>query len=384
MPANRYYIWMVLMVLVGSCIEPFHPVIEETQEMLVINGVVTDQPGVHHVQVSRSTPFSDPLFNPVPDCVIRVEDEHGDMKMYEEKAPGIYESLLDASFLAVGKSYRLIVDTPDGNEYQSAFDTLLACSPIDSLYYEVKQQGTSDPELNHNGIQFFTDVTGTSNTSRNYRWLLEETWEYYSTHHAQYIWDGNILLEMMVDSLSRCYMTDTIKELYSASTRFLSVNKLLRHPLNYVSDRTPRLKRRYSLLVKQQSLTNEAFTYWDKMSDQSSETGGLYETQPSSAIGNIFNVNDPNEKVLGCFYATQQRSKRLTMKLVDEDWFFVRGFNYECTPDTIRSPRELDNDYPYYMWSLSLFLVGPPYAVADRICFDCRLSGGVTEIPEYW
>jgi hypothetical protein len=372
---------MVLLLCV-SCVDPFMPDIEESQEVLVIDGVITDRPGAHHVTVSRSAPFNEPSFEPVAGCVVRVEDELGEMRMYEETDSGAYEAWLDRPFLGVGKSYCLIVHTPDGNQYRSSYDTLLACPPIDTLYYEVKKQGTPDPEVTYTGLQFYADITGSPSASRNFRWLLEETWEYRSSFLIQYIWDGLELHEYLppLYDYYACFMNEPVRGLFSASTRIFSVNRLQKQPLNYVSNRTPRLKIKYSLLVRQQSLTDEIHAYWNAMRSQASEGGGLYETQPSSVRGNIYNVHDMNEKVLGCFYATQQHSKRITV--VNSFDFEVPGFR--CPLDTVMSPYELEAEYPYYMISLNPFGTGPPYGVADPECFDCRLRGGVTTVPDYW
>lgn len=359
------------------------PAIEEEQEVLVIEGVITDSPGIHQVVVSRSAPFNDPSFEPVEGCVVRVEDELGTMKIYGRTGPGRYTANLDVPFLGVGKCYRLIVHTPDGNEYQSEYDTLLACPPVDSIYYHVMQQETTDPEVTHSGLQFYVDVTGNASTCTNFRWLLEETWQYTSSYLIQYIWDGNELKEYLPPMYDyyTCYMTAPVRELFSGTTRILSVNSLRQQPLHYVSNRTPRLKIKYSVLVTQQSLSNETHLYWDRIKSQSAGGGGLYESQPASAAGNIYNVNDAREKVLGCFYATQERSKRIMVENTFD--FDVPGFR--CKLDTISSLEELGTEYPYYMISLNpMMRRGPPYGVADPECFDCRLRGGVTTEPEYW
>ena len=101
MRVSKYHILVLLSLVCSSCIEPFQPVIEESQEVLVINGVITDRPGIHQVTISRSTPYNDPLFNPVSGCVVRVEDDRGNIAVYEETDLGIYEANLNASFLDI-------------------------------------------------------------------------------------------------------------------------------------------------------------------------------------------------------------------------------------------------------------------------------------------
>lgn len=380
MQANKLYTFLFITLLCGSCIEPFQPEINETQETLVIYGVVTDQPGLYQVTISRSAPYNDPSFKPLSGCVVRVEDELGNMVVYEESMPGIYETYLEASFLAVHKAYSLFVNTPGGKEYQSSYDTLLPCPVIDTIFFEVESKGTSDPEVTRYGIQFYSGLTGSDEASRNFRWQLEETWEYQSASRANLYWDGGPLIPVLADSINTCYMTQPVHGLYSASTGHLTENKLTRNKLIYVSDETPRLRLRYSLLVKQQSLSREVFEYWEKMKSQTGNVGGLYETQPSSTVGNVFNLNDPDEEVLGCFYATQQQSKRLTFK-GDFD-FDVPG--YTCELDTASSLNEIGTSFPYWLLSLDPLGRGPPYLNGSMSCFDCRLKGGTSVKPDFW
>jgi len=380
MQVNRYHILLLLLLTCRSCIEPFEPVIEESQEVLVINGMITDQPGMHYVEISRSTPYNEPIYQPVSGCVVTVTDENGEMINYFEEGWGRYGAYLPGSFLAVGKSYSLQVYTPDQKEYRSDFDTLLACPPIDTIYYEVEIRETSDPDFSLAGIQFYMDMTGTSSDSRYFMWQLEETWEYWAATFGHFIWWGGGVEEFHTNDLFKCWKTYPIRELYTGTTRNLSVNALRRNSLNYVSNETDRLKVTYSLLVKQQSLSKKTYDYWEKMKKQSGETGGLYETQPSSTIGNIYNTNDPDEVVLGILYATQQQSRRI---MVNNHFDFKIPY-LTCELYTIGSVYELLSDFPYYLRSISPTGYGPPYETGDKICFDCRIQGGINVKPDYW
>jgi len=386
MQVSKYHIVIFLALICGSCIDPYEPVINETQEVLVIYGVITDKPGIHQVSVSLSTPYNDPVSVPVSGCVVRVEDELGNMAVYGELDPGTYEAYIDSSFLALNKLYSLSVITMDGDEYRSTYDTLLACPPIEALYYEVQSQATSDPNKTYYGLQFYSDVTGSDNASRNFRWLLQETWEYRAPIPANVVWDGKTIIPILVDSIYTCYMTEPVKDLYSGTTKFLSESRLRRNELNFVSNETPRIRLQYSLLATQQSLTDEIYTYWERMESQSGDAGGLYETQPSSTLGNIYNINKPEEKVLGCFYATHQQSKRLTvnrMEIESDYEFAVPAF--ACHSDTTANLEEVGVYFPYYLQSLDpMMAIGPPYVYGSRGCFDCRLIGGTNIKPDYW
>jgi len=390
MPVNKYHILFLLLLSCGSCIEPFEPVIKETQEVLVINGMITDQPGMHYVEISRPSPYNKPSYKPVRGCVVTVTDENGDMIQFMEGGGGgsRYCADIPGSFLAVGKAYSLQVITPNQREYCSEYDTLLACPPIDSIYYEVETRETPDPDIKLAGIQFYVDMTGAASDSRNFMWQLEETWEYRAALFSQYIWRAreDLVVKYRSDELYKCWTTLPVMEVYTRTTRNLSVNALKRNTLNFVSNETDRLKVIYSLLVKQQSLTRRSYIYWEKMKAQSMETGGLYETQPYSVIGNIYNTSDPDEVVLGIFYATQQKSKRIMVNNVgsEDDLFDFKIPYLTCEWRKAAGAFQMGTDFPYYLKSDHESGYGPPYLTADHICFDCTIRGGINVKPDYW
>jgi hypothetical protein len=384
MPANKYYIILILLLLVcKACIEPYEPIINEVQEVLVIDGVITDRPGIHKVTVSLSTPYGDPEFKPVEGCVVSVQDDLGNIEFYNEdwETEGVYEAWLDEPFLGVGKSYSLQVVDPSHNVYISDYDTLLSCPPVDSVYYFEQVSGGTDPDDVWQGIQFYNDVRGFDGGARNYRWKAIATWEYRSPYTATYVRYKGMNLPYLDDTVSTCYLTETIETVYAASTQLLSENSIFRNKLHYVSDQTPRLVERYSLLVEQYSLSDQAYTYWEKLAAQSANSASLYETQPSSSQGNIYNANESSEKVLGCFYATQIQEKRI---FVDKDEldFFVAA--YTCRLDTLFDNSTFVYDNYYYLFSLQPLGPGPAWLHAQKNCFDCTLRGGDNEIPDFW
>lgn len=379
---NKWTLGIALALLCWGCIEPYEPDIPESREVMVIDGRLTDQSGVQTIAISNSSPYQNPEFRPVSGCVVRVEDETGTGVTFLENDRGIYQWEPEPGFMEVGKAYKLQVVAPDDRIYESDYDTLLACPPIDTLTYRLEVQGTSDPEVNYYGIRFYADVKGTPEQSRFYLWTFEETWEYISYYKIQYVWDGSVLQDFspQLYGYKICYLTESLENIQVGSSSLMGSNEIRQQPLHFVSNTTPRLQEKYSLLVSQHSLTYQAFLYWEKMRAQTGDTGGLFETQPSRSTGNISNINDPDEKVLGNFFVTQVQEKRIT---VSEDFDFpIYGFN--CPLDTTIDPKDFGKDFPIFLFSLSSWGRGPPYAYSFRECHDCTYRGGVTTKPDYW
>jgi len=384
MPVSKNIIIPIFIFFtLAGCIEPFTPIIDESEESLVIKGQITDQAGNHYINISRTAPYNDPHKIPESDCQVEVIDNYGNIFEFYESDSGVYRQWLPKDFLNIGTQYKVKVITTDGNIYESGFNEMLSPSPlIDSIYYEIETRETNDPDKPLIGIQFYLDLNAPSDFARNYRWELEETWEYEAAYRIQYYYDGTIHPIDDPFFLFRCWSTEPIRKIYTFTTRHSTSNTINKFPLHYVSNQTNRLKIKYSLLVKQYSLSNTAYDYWLQVQEQSQESGGLYETQPVQIQGNISNINDPEEVVLGFFDVSSVPEKRI---FVSEPFDF-RIWGPNCYLRGIEHERQLSmyTIYPVYLISLNPMGTGLPYGVGYGTCFDCRNGGGTTERPDFW
>ena len=385
MPANRTGLVIILIsLLLRGCVEPYTPDIKESQELLVVEALLTDQPGFQHIYVSRSSPFNDPRLVTEDNCYIRVFDDKGHAyTFYRRGGAGKYICSMSASDLVRGTSYKLSIITNEGKEYESDYELLSSpCPPIDSVYFEMETIGTTNPDHPLEGIQFYIDMHSDNDQARNFRWELEESYQYNSANIIQYYYDG--VLHPMPDPFEFfiCWYTGRIDDIYTFSTRHSQSNSISKYPLKYISNRTSRLKVRYSLLVRQYSLSYDAFQYWDQMRRQNQESGGLYETQPSHIRGNIHNINDPDEQVLGFFNVSSASEKRIFVDGIRELSYPRTG----CFPDTIEYTNQIPGymTFPVYLRSASPFGTGPPYIIGRYLCFDCRNGGGINVKPDFW
>lgn len=381
MPVSRFHIVLLLCLICGSCVDPFEPVLEETQEVVVISGMISDQPGRHTISISRSSPYRFPEFQPVEFCVVTVTNQEGDMIHYTDEGDGIYAADVPDAFLEVGDAASVYVFTTDQKEYQSAYDTILPCPRIDSLYYEIEYLETSDPEKSIPGVQFYLDMSGSASDSRKLIWRLEETWEYWASLFGNRIWWGmGGVEEFWSNVLYKCWKTYPLDRFFTGNTGNLSSNAMQQVALNFVSNETDRLSITYSLLVKQQSLSRKAYDYWQRMHDQAVESGGFYETQPSSVSGNLYSVDDPEEVVLGYFYASQVQERRIFVH--NNDFFEFKIPHISCEYEPISAIWTWEKiEYPVYIYDEGPFR---PSWTGPQYCFDCRIQGGDTIRPIYW
>jgi len=380
MPVNKYHIILLLGILCGSCVIPYEPELEESQEVIVINGMISDSPGRYEVTVSLSSPYRTPEFRGLGSCQVVVTNQEGYSIQYMHDGDGIYAAYIPDDFLEVGDVASLVVISPEGYEYQSSFDTILSCPELDTVYWELGIQETPDPEFSRPGIQFYLDMTGKTTDSRNVIWRVQETWEYWASLFGTHIMHGWGPPEpFRTNSIFKCWKSYPLDQVYTGTTRNLSQNSLLRVPLNFVSNETDRLSVTYSLYVQQQSVTGDAFDYWKRMNEQTIGAGGMYEKQPASVMGNIRCVNNPDQVVLGYFYASQVREHRIFVHNNNLFDFPVPHISCEYEPtSTLYSE---SRHFPVYIYAPSPY---EPAFWGPEECFDCRVQGGDTIRPEIW
>lgn len=383
MRVNNYIIYLMLALVLPGCLEPFFPEIDEEQVLLVVDGMLTDQEGYHQVRISRSGSYSEPQYTPEQGCRVAIRDTEGNSVDLMESEPGLYEQFIETSFLRPKTAYQLYIRTRNGREYLSEADSLLPCPPVNNLYYEQEIRETFDPDFPHYGIQFYTDLHIPDKHARNYRWELEETWEYHAPYTIRFYYVGRIMdLGYDSDSLMYCWNSEKINTIYTLSATHIEGEDIRKIPLAYVSNQSNRLSVKYSLLVKQYALSGRAYQYWNLLEEQNQESGGLYETQPARIQGNVYNISDPEERVLGFFNVSSVTRQRI----FTEESFQFKIHDYECRliPIDQSNPLGMYNTWDYPVYLVSESGIGWPFATADDVCFDCREQGGNLEPPDFW
>jgi hypothetical protein len=322
----------------------------------------------------------DPRPRPIPGCAVEVEDDQGHVFYFSETEAGTYTRVIPEDQLVINRKYKARIITPDGKLIESAYETLNAAAEVDSVYFalEPKLNSISGEELN--GAQYYIDIKATDEVPRYFRWILEETYEYTSTGQISYMyWDTNFEPDSMIDrwALYRCWLTQQVEGLYLSNTVNLTFNEKRRIPLHYISVETDRMKIRYNLLVKQYSMNESSYNYWQQNKTATEEGGGLYTGQPAQPLTNLYNVNDTTDMVVGFFWVSSKTEKRVVVPRPND--LFVpdeKCLLYEFDP-----LNWLNGPWPIYVRideDTGQELVG------DYYCFDCQLRGGSLTPPDFW
>lgn len=376
-----YFILIFFAALLNNgCIEEYTPEFRKSSEKLVIDGSITNLEGNQNIRISKSTSVSSPFFNGVSDCFVEIIDDQGNSYSYQESSKGNYSRTFTADEAGVGSSFALHVVTNDGKEYMSDFVTMMDCPEIDSVYYRQEKLYSLGDEFNYDGVQFYIDIDAPDDYSRYYAYQLNETWEVLTPFTTEYVYDS--LRVMVVPDelvgLNHCWQSSSVEDYFVASTADNEMNRIKGVRLHYVSNYSSRLTIKYSVKVNQMSVSEEAYNYFSELRAQSFETGDFYDKQPAQLVGNIYNINKPDEEVLGFFTASAAKSKRV---FVSESFpFGFHDYDYcSLSPANFRQFQDMSSLWPIYLVGF-----GRGYGWASKSCFDCTISGGTVVRPSFW
>jgi hypothetical protein len=71
-PLQQFFLLSVIL-LISGCIKQFLPEITENQDILVVEGLITDQPGQNIIKISESMPLGIRYSpNPLSGCVVTI------------------------------------------------------------------------------------------------------------------------------------------------------------------------------------------------------------------------------------------------------------------------------------------------------------------------
>jgi hypothetical protein len=347
MRRNKFSFFLVLLLFIQtSCIKRFDPEIQNTDAVkFVVTGQVNKGDDVQRVNISTSSQVSNPRLFPVAGCNVKIIDDKGNSYMATDVQNGNYEIYIPQSELSVGSSFKVDIVVLGGANLVSDFDQIHDGPEIDTVYYQLEQLPVEKYKPEIDGIRFYLDLDAKAFTTRYFRWEATETWEY----KAKLASSGS--------TKKICWSTAPIKSIYLVSTKNLTQNKYYQFPLHFIDNMSsPRLSFGYSLLVRQYAMSEASYTYWQKIQENSTEQGGLYEKQPLAIKGNIRNISDPNQIVLGYFSANTVKSKRIFVQNVKG----LPVLYVDCEPEA------------------------DPMVKPDPRCFNCLLSGGTNVKPSFW
>ena len=372
-------VWVSTLLLLSACTERYIPdVISSPSSYLVVEGFINSQ-GPSVIKLSRTTAIAATKQPPVETkATVFVEEEAGQRYPLVENPLGTYTSASLA--LNPAKRYRLRISTAAGKSYTSDFAAVKTTPPIDAVTWET----TAD------GLSIMVDSHDPTNNTRYYRWECDETWEFNTPYRPVVEYVNGAIQPIAVPYPEYCWTFGTSTAITIGKTTALTQDVVSKFQVRKLPFSSERLQRKYSVLVKQYALSSEEYAYWDLQRRNTESLGTLFDALPSQVRGNLHNVADDAELVLGYVSVHSQSVKRIFIDRAElpRNWVSITGYESCVPPDTAYVGR-LDGllsgqrlylpIYPLYSASGRIY----GYAISTPVCVDCRKRGTALK-PSFW
>ncbi len=308
----------ITMILVtGSCIEPFQAETLGLENVLVVDARLTDEVKKHQILLSRARPFDKDNIIPERNAEVSIVENSETSYAFEEMNPGHYVSTMTFG-AKTNQSYQLKITTSDGS-YASTMETMPQNVPIANL--DIKR-GTND--LGEDGVVVVLDNTSLGNQPRYFRYDYEESYKIVAPNWDPFEFeiidsvactDGDAFEVRIKPKHSlkgqTCYGQQSSTKIILASTANLDGNTVSDFRVHFVNRENYILTHRYSILVNQYTQSVDAHSYYQGLQAFSTSESVFSEIQPGFLPGNIFSETDTAEKVVGYFETAAVSSKRV-------------------------------------------------------------------------
>lgn len=299
-----------------ACIEQFDFPFQDVQNgALVVEGVLTSGSGPYTVRLSRTRSYQSlsGSFRPAETgAEVVIADNTGNREVLTEISQGEYQTSLSGIQGVAGNEYTLIITTADGEVYQSRPAVMPSVVEIDQLSFEYGTQPSineADQEVDIPGIFVYLATTDPIANNNYYLWNWKGVYEVrtFPELHTDRDQFGNVVPDPK-DCCSQCWVLEYSGRVNISDDDFFNGQTLQRQELGFIPMNTAKLTNKYQVEVEQLSLTQEGFTFWSGVNDQQNNVGSIFDPAPARIQGNIFNVSDPDELVLGYFTISDKTS----------------------------------------------------------------------------
>ncbi len=390
-----FYIITVLCAF--SCIEEIAIETKTFENALVIEATITNEFKYQEINLSRT--FKLELNGPSPErnAIIKITDNSQNTYKFTETIPGKYVSDIEFS-PQLNVNYVLQITTFDGRSYSSQPTILTSSTQIDTIntLREIDDFGNENITISVDSF----DPTG---NSKYYRYKYEETykiiapyWSKYDLILTTYVYPFRVGRVNKTDEKQVCYNTVPSNSIIQTETTGFFEDRVSNFPVRVISRYNPIISHRYSILVKQYIQSLDAFTFYKTLANLSGSESLFSQNQPGFFNGNVFSIDDANEKVIGFFEISSVSSKRIYFNytnlfpneplppyFTECDFFAPTDIADASDPSALYTYIK-GGDVIYYSENLDPDLINPgPYFLVTAECGDCTRLGTNVK-PNFW
>ncbi|GAA4765563.1 MULTISPECIES: DUF4249 domain-containing protein [Flavobacterium] len=351
-----YFYLFILILIAQSCTEPYALQTENFENLIVIEASITNQFKKQEVKVSRTYPSENNSPEFETGATVFVTDSNGNQYYFVENS-GVYVSA--QQFQAQPNiTYKLTVITSDGKTYTSKDEKIASTTELETITTSVGTNGNEG-----NGVKIIANMDDSTEGIKYYRYTYEETNKVISPQWRDYMGEavyfsprpnsppfGEVLIKPWPYESKICYTTENSKDIIQYNTSLSTTNNNS-FQVRFISDQNYKIAHRYSIEVTLHNQSLAAYNYYEALKKSSTQGNILSQNQPGFYSGNIKNINNPNEKIIGFFEVSHISKKRIFFNF--EDVFPNQSkpqYPYHCPEIPPPTSPDIKNFLFYFYW----------------------------------
>jgi hypothetical protein len=342
------------LIAATNCVTPYDFKAEEGGTYFVVSGGINQLDETNSIKLSYSTKYgTNSRAQPIDHAKVMLVNTKNQREEFFFQEDGVYIHYGMLVPVLVGESYFIEIET-SGKNYRTHPQRVPEPIVPDRLTFEVGYAtavNTIGNEVTRENIDIFIDTPININGANSYlRWKTDESWVFTEIHCHPLHMPKSCFMHRKLES-ERIFIYDS----EGISSQYLE-RKLIAQKT--IEDRVEFIERHF-FNVHQYTLTQEAFSYWKKVVDLANPSGDIFDLPPAPLPGNVYNLDDTNEIVLGYFEVASKATARVDLTPADMRPFTISSKVYLCSP-----------------WSSSDY---------QQICCNCLLIPNSSyERPDYW
>ncbi len=325
-----------LFILLDACIDPYPLAINTNENTLVVEGMITDQPGPYTVKVAYANKLSDPIdeTRQVNSAKVELFDNLGNKEILSQSASGVYQTSTTGMQGVVGNTYYLRITLPDNTVLESIPEELKPAGEIKNIYYEFRQLDSGYGLDTKNGFEIYVDADFLPEQNGSVRWRTEGIWELktYPERRLKYesgpggaivaipdpakcsgfVWQipkpipgsgrTDVLVRLSECQCCNCWVTRYDDEPILSDRKF-NQSGVTHKFLTFIPANKRFFYNKYHLKVEQTSVSDKVYEFWQSIQKQRTSGSDLFQTPNARTTGNM-KVVSGKQNVVGYFGAS--------------------------------------------------------------------------------
>lgn len=324
--------WVIGFILMTACVERIDFDTPAARSIVVIEGLISDEPGPYMIQVTRALPLDadTSLRVPVLGAEVTLHDDAGLEERMVAFTPGYYQS---GGVIRGQVGHRYYVTVKVGEvTFQSAPDELTPVGEIQTIRTKFERRYSKQQfgDVLADVFNVFIDADA-GEGNRYVRWKFTGTYkamtnpELRALKIAEFVLKaplpcsgytvepgggGGVLTKMKECTCCTCWARHYEDMPHLSDDEKVSDGKYLNIKVGEVPINGATFFEKYLIEVDQMSLTRTSYEFFNQIRAQRQSATNIFQPAYGAIIGNITS-SSPNQQAIGLFYSTAIRRKFL-------------------------------------------------------------------------